>query len=67
MKVKLAWSDDWRFPDVDKPVSVIFEIREESKFDPLKKKIIYKIDHPVRVFGFKSKEKPTREEVCIRA
>jgi hypothetical protein len=66
MKVKCGWSDDWRYPDVDKPRSVLFEVREEDKFDPKKHKIIYRIDHPIKVFGFKGKQHPTRDEVCIR-
>jgi hypothetical protein len=55
MKIKCGWSDDWRYPDVDKPVSVLFEVREEDKFDPRKHITIYKVDHPLRVFGFKLK------------
>jgi hypothetical protein len=53
MKVQLAWSDEKRrMPDVDKPVSVIIEIREEDKFEPKKYKSLFKVEHMLHVFGF---------------
>lgn len=66
MKIKCGWSDDWRYPDVDKPVSVLFIVREDDKFDPRKHITIFKVDHPLKVFGFKIQSRPTRDEVCIR-
>jgi len=56
MKVQLAWSEGEggrrRMPDMEKPVSVIIEIREEEKFEAKRYKSLYKVEHMLHVFGF---------------
>lgn len=61
MKVQLAWNENLRYPDTDKPQSVIFKIRDIDPKDRKKSRTVYKVEHPLSVFGFLSKNHPTRE------
>ncbi len=57
----MAWSADLKYPDVDRPVSVIFKIRDIDPKDRQKSRTIYKVEHPLDVFGFLPSHHPTRE------